>query len=117
MNKNKISDFLSPDISYLLGLITGRGEIHISNEIKRIVIDFKYKTLESEAITHKFDQKLHIQTSLDNVVNRLKILGIETTKNVAQENISIILTWNHEDISWQFIKFLINLINLGLVKI
>ncbi len=108
MNKNKISDFLSPDISYLLGLITGRGEIHISNEVKRIVIDFKYKTLEAEAITQKFNQKLHIQTSLDNVVNRLKILGIETLKNVTQKNISIILKWHHEDISWQFINFLIN---------
>jgi hypothetical protein len=108
MSKNKISDFLTPDISYLLGLITGRGEIQSTNDVKKIVIDFQYKALVSKAITKVFDQKLHIQTSLDPIICRLHNLGINTVKNVTENNISVTLTWNTDDISWMFIKFLIN---------
>jgi len=108
MSKNKISDFLTPDISYLLGLITGRGEIQSTNDVKKIVIDFQYKALEAKAITKTFDQKLHIQTSLDPIIYRLHNLGINSVKNVTESNISVTLTWNTDDISWMFIKFLIN---------
>ncbi len=108
MSKNKISDFLTPDISYLLGLITGRGEIQSTNDAKKIVIDFQYKALEAKAITKSFNQKLHIQTSLDPIICRLHNLGINTVKNVTANNISVTLTWNTDDISWMFIKFLIN---------
>ena len=108
MDKNKISDFLTPDISYLLGLITGRGEIQSTNDIKRIVIDFQYKALESRAITKVFNQRLHIQTSLDPIIYRLQNLGIKTRKNVSDNSISVTLTWDTDDISWMFIKFLIN---------
>jgi hypothetical protein len=108
MNKNKISNFLTPDISYLLGLITGRGEIQSTNDVKKIVIDFQYKALETRAISKVFNQKLHIQTSLDPIIYRLQNLGINTRKNVTENNISVTLTWETDDISWMFIKFLIN---------
>ena len=108
MSKNKISDFLTPDISYLLGLITGRGEIQSTNDLKKIVIDFQYKALVSRAITKVFDQKLHIQTSLDPIIYRLQNLGINTRKIVTDSSISVTLTWDTDDISWMFIKFLIN---------
>ncbi len=108
MDKNKISNFLTTDISYLLGLITGRGEIQSSNDTKKIIIDFEFKSLQSKAITKVFNQKLHIQTSLDSVVLRLQNMGIKTKKVVSGNNISIVLIWEQEDIAWIFIKFLIN---------
>lgn len=108
MEKNKISNFLTPDIAYLLGLITGRGEIQYSNELKKIIIDFEYKNLISRAITKTFDQKLHIQTSLDPVVSRLQRIGLNAQKLVHESKISIVVKWQQEDIAWQFIKFLIN---------
>ncbi|MBI4648242.1 MAG: hypothetical protein HY738_17080 [Bacteroidia bacterium] len=108
MEKNKISNFLTPDISYLLGLITGRGEIQYTNEVKKIVIDFEYKTLESKAIKKVFDQKLHIQTSLDTVVLRLQNIGIDTQKVITETKLSLVLRWQQEDIAWLFIKYLIN---------
>ena len=55
MEKNKISNFLTSDISYLLGLITGHGEIQYNSDVRKIIIDFEYKTLESKAITKVFD--------------------------------------------------------------
>lgn len=108
MGKNKISNFLTPDISYLLGLITGRGEIQYTNEVKKIVIDFEYKTLESKAITKVFDQRLHIQTSLDPVGLRLQNIGINTQKVITDTKLSLVLRWQQEDIAWLFIKYLIN---------
>jgi len=108
MDKNKISNFLTPDISYLLGLITGRGEIQYTNEVKKIIIDFEYKTLESKAITKVFDQKLHIQTSLDPVVLRLQNMGINAQKVITETKLSLVLRWQQEDIAWLFIKYLIN---------
>jgi hypothetical protein len=107
VEKNKISNFLTPDISYLLGLITGHGEIQQSSDAKKIIIEFEYKALESKAITKVFDQRLHIQTSLDPIVYRLQRMGINVQK-VTGEKISLVLTWLQEDISWLFIKFLIN---------
>lgn len=108
IEKNKISNFLTPDISYLLGLITGRGEIQYTNDIKKIIIDFEYKALQSKAIAKVFDQKLHIQTSLDSVVMRLHNMGINVQKDVSDNKITLVLKWDREDISWLFIKFLIN---------
>lgn len=109
MEKNKISNFLTPDISYLLGLITGRGEIQYNQDVKKIIIDFEYK---SQKVTGgrslDLDQKLHIQTSLDQVIVRLQNIGINVTKNVSENSISLVLKWNKEDIAWLFIKFLIN---------
>jgi hypothetical protein len=107
MEKNKISNFLTPDISYLLGLITGHGEIQYNSDVKKIIIDFEFKALESKAITKVFDQRLHIQTSLDPVVYRLQQMGINVQK-ITGDKISLVLTWIKEDIAWLFIKFLIN---------
>jgi len=108
MNKNFISDFLNADISYLLGLITGKGSIQANDDFRKIVIDFEYKSLQTKAITKVFDQKLHIQTSLDSVVLRLQNLGIKTQKVVSDSSLSVVLTWDNKDIAWQFIEFLIN---------
>ena len=109
MDKNKISNFLTPDISYLLGLITGRGEIQYNQDVKKIIIDFEYK---SQKVTGgrslDLDQKLHIQTSLDQVIVRLQNIGINVAKNVSENSISLVLKWDKEDIAWLFIKFLIN---------
>ena len=66
------------------------------------------KTLKSTAITKIFDQKLHIQTSLDKVVVRIQNMGINVFKDVSENRISLILKWYKEDISWLFIKYLIN---------
>lgn len=108
MEKNKISNFLTPDISYLLGLITGRGEIQYTRDIKNIIIDFEYKALTSKAINKVFDQKLHIQISLDSVVSRLQNMGINVQKDVSDKKITLVLKWEKDDITWLFIKFLIN---------
>ena len=46
MNKAVI-DYLDLDVSYLLGLITARGELSESGEVKRIIIEFPFRKFES----------------------------------------------------------------------
>jgi len=108
MEKNKISNFLTPDISYLLGLITGRGEIQYNQDVKKIIIDFEYKSQRVTAGKLDLNQKLHIQTSLDKVIVRLQNMGINVSKDISENSISLVLKWDKEDIAWLFIKFLIN---------
>lgn len=108
MDKNKISNFLTPDISYLLGLITGRGQIQYNQDIKKIIIDFEYKSQKVTTGNLDLNQKLHIQTSLDKVIIRLQNIGINVAKDVSENSISLVLKWEKEDIAWLFIKFLIN---------
>jgi hypothetical protein len=108
MEKNKISNFLTPDISYLLGLITGRGQIQYNQDIKKIIIDFEYKSQKLKSGKLDLDQKMHIQVSLDHVIVRLTNMGISVSKNVSENSISIVLKWDKNDIAWLFIKFLIN---------
>ncbi len=99
---------MTPDISYLLGLITGRGEIQYNQDVKKIIIDFEYKSQKVTAGKLDLNQKLHIQTSLDKVVARLQNMGINVAKDVSENSISLVLKWDKEDIAWLFIKFLIN---------
>ena len=108
MEKNKISNFLTADISYLLGLITGRGQIQYNQHIKKIIIDFEYKSQKIKSGKLDLDQKMHIQVSLDQVIVRLTNMGISVSKNVSENNISIVLKWDKDDIAWLFIKYLIN---------
>ena len=108
MEKNKISNFLNPDISYLLGLITGRGQIVSNSDVKKIIIDFEYKSQRVTAGRLDLDQKRHIQTSLDSVSVRLQNMGINVEKLVSENRITLVLNWYKEDITWLFIKFLIN---------
>lgn len=108
MEKNKISNFLTPDISYLLGLITGRGQIQYNQHIKNIIIDFEYKSQKIKSGKLDLDQKMHIQVSLDKVIVRLTNMGISVTKNVSENSVSIVLKWDKDDIAWLFIKYLIN---------
>jgi len=108
MEKNKISNFLTPDISYLLGLITGRGEIIYNHDVKKIIIYFEYKSQKVTTGNLDLNQKLHIQTSLDQVIVRLQNMGINVVKNVSENSVSLVLKWDKEDIAWLFIKYLIN---------
>lgn len=108
-DKTKISSFINEDIAYLLGLIVGRGTIvSYDKEVNRIIVEFPYKSLEVVGISKSFNQKNQIQNSLDVVVKRANNLKIDAYKQGGENVISLELSWVGNDISWQFIKFLIN---------
>ncbi len=61
---------LNPDISYLLGMIVGKGEIIRDNKETQIIINIPHKNLEIEGE----DTQQSIRASLLDMVGRLKIL-------------------------------------------
>lgn len=109
---NKISDFITEDIAYFLGLITGRGTFILSNEVTKLTIEFPFKNLKAEGISRTFDTPLYLSRSVDNVVSRLRKLGLNIEKDVSTDEtqgVSLIITWHEPtDISSQFVHFLLN---------
>jgi len=106
---NKISDFLNEDLAYLLGLIVGKGVFVREGQTRRLVITFPYKSLVAEGYQNTYDKPLELSSSLDAIVNRIRKYGLDVAKeNVNKNDISLIITWHREDLSWQILKYLLN---------
>jgi len=106
---NKISDFLNEDLAYLLGLIVGKGVFVREGQTRRLVITFPYKSLVAEGYKSTYDKPLELSSSLDAIVNRIRKYGLDVAKeNVNKNDISLIITWHREDLSWQILKYLLN---------
>ena len=107
---NKISSFLNNDTSYLLGLMIGRGTFNRREDLKQVIIDFPFKNLEAEGYKFKYDTQLYLTNSLDIIIRRLKRIGLDVEKISDEDNksVSLIIEWNKDDISWQFIEYMLN---------
>lgn len=107
---NKISDFISEDIAYFLGLVVGKGRFYRSRESNQLIIEFPFKILEVETGGGKLNTPLHLSRSLDAIVRRLKKLGIDVSKeeNTDSEQFHIRITFPRDSLSWQFLSYLLN---------
>jgi hypothetical protein len=107
---NKISNFITEDIAYFLGLVVGRGIFIKGTENIKLMIEFPFKNLEAVGITSKYNVPLYLSNSVDKIVSRLKKLGLDIEKNTSLENkiVSLIIKWQDSDISFQFLHFLLN---------
>lgn len=106
---NKISDFLNEDIAYLLGLTVGKGVFVCEGQIRQLVITFPYKNLAAEGYGHSYNTPLELSSSLDTTLNRIRNCGFDVRKETANKNdIALIITWHHEDLSWQVLQYLLN---------
>jgi len=106
---NKLSDFLNEDIAYLLGLIVGKGVFVQDGQICRLSITFPYKSLVAQGYQNNYDKPLELSSSLDAVVNRIRQYGFDVSKESTNKNdVSLIITWHREDLSWRILKHLLN---------
>ena len=107
---NKISNFITEDIAYLLGLIVGRGTFIKERENLKLIIDFPFKNLEAIGVKSKYNVSLHLSDSVDDIILRLKKLGLNIEKNKNFENkiVSLIIKWQDSYIAFQFLHFLLN---------
>ena len=67
-------NYLDPDVAYLLGLITIRGELYESQGDKRIIIQFPFKSLIAEGIKIQLDQKDQLDMAVNRIRDRLQEL-------------------------------------------
>jgi hypothetical protein len=67
-------DYIDEDVAYFLGLLTARGEISQSGNVKRIAIEFPFKNLEVDGITKKYEQKNQLIVGLQPSIKRISEL-------------------------------------------
>ena len=100
-------NYLDPDVAYLLGLITIRGELYESQGDKRIVIQFPFKSLIAEGIKTHVDQKDQLDMAVNRIRDRLQEL-VESHIDVDRGNNEIIFSMRflRNSMVWRNIRYM-----------
>jgi len=84
-------DYLDEDVAYFLGLLTARGEMSQSGNVRRITIEFPFKSLQVEGITKKYEQKNEFIVGLQQSIKRISELT-EANISTSDTEHSVVLT-------------------------
>lgn len=102
-------DYLDEDVAYLLGLILVRGIFYEEKDIKRLIIEFPYKSLEARGIKISYNQGSAFELFVNRIRDRVNEL-LEV--NVGVENISNQITLNaiftKNTMSWRNLQLLVD---------
>jgi hypothetical protein len=103
-----MSTFLDPDMSYLLGLIVGRGTIREVSGMRQLIIEYPFRSLEAKGIKHSFVTKDKILLSLDDTVNRLgELTEVTPRKVVSASAVSVVVESTKFSLLWRNISKLL----------
>ena len=108
----KADDYLDNDVAYLLGMILMRGTFHVERDIRRLIIQFPYKSLEVKGITGKkqeIDKETFIRLSLDATRNRIQELlevDLQTTKH--NREVQLVAVFTRNTMAWRNLRTLLN---------
>jgi len=105
-------DYLDNDVAYLLGLILIRGAFHIEGDIRRLIIQFPYKSLEVKTLPGskmKIDKETAIRLSLDQVRNRIQeLLGVDVQINRSKNEVDLVAVFVKNTMAWRNLITLFN---------
>src|SRR5688572_23526678 len=102
-----LDDYIDADVSYLLGLIIGRGTITESGGVRRLIIEFPYSSLSAEGITSSFDQETSIRLGLDDIRERLLDLLDTDIKIVRKEGgVDFLARFQRPSMMWRNILYI-----------
>ena len=105
--KKATIDYLDADVSYFLGLVTGRGEFSESGGVKRITIEFPFRNLKVEGIKKKIVQKNEILLSLRKTISRVNELADVNMREEEKERaIYLVLETMKNTMFWRNIRAL-----------
>ena len=100
-----IACFTPPDasfVAYLLGLITARGKISEDSDVRRIIIEFPYKSLEIEGISARFDTDNSIKLGLQQIQERiLDVTGADVSISSTDSSIRLVLRFFRNTMVWR----------------
>jgi len=98
-------DYLDNDVAYLAGMILMRGAFHIENDIRRLIIEFPYRSLELKTLPNskfKGDRETAIRLSLDQARNRIQeLLGVDVKIERPKHQVSLIAIFVKNSMSWR----------------
>ena len=101
-------NYLDPDVAYLLGLITIRGELYESQGDKRIIIQFPFKSLIAEGIKIHVDQRDQLDMAVNRIRDRLQEL-VESHIDVERGGNEIVFSMRflRNSLVWRNIRYML----------
>ena len=101
-------NYLDPDVAYLLGLITIRGELYESQGDKRIIIQFPFKSLIAEGIKIHVDQRDQLDMAVNRIRDRLQEL-VESPIDVERGEKEIVFSMRflRNSLMWRNIRYML----------
>ena len=95
-------DYIDADVAYLLGLITARGRISESSDVRRIIIEFPYQSLRVEGISEHFDTNSSIKLGLQQIQERiLDVTGADVSVSSTGNSITLVLRFFRNTMVWR----------------
>ena len=102
-------DYLDEDVAYLLGLIVARGTFVESGGVKRLIIEFPFKSLEAQGINKRLIQRVSIKSSLNDVIRRVEELADAAVRlEDGKHTVRLIIESLKNTIFWRNIYLLLN---------
>ena len=95
-------DYIDADVAYLLGLITARGRISDSGGIKQILIEFPYRSLQTDGISGTFDTNASIRLGMQKIQERvLELTGADVSINSGDNSVTLLLRFLRNTMVWR----------------
>ncbi|MHB8755247.1 MAG: hypothetical protein ACYC92_09875 [Candidatus Acidiferrales bacterium] len=100
-----VDDYLDPDVAYLLGLITARGQFYVEGDIRRLVVNFPYRLFTAkppEGSGLHFDIPTEMRLCLDDVRNRInELLEVNVQIIPGRRNTQLVAVFTKNTMSWR----------------
>jgi hypothetical protein len=100
-----VDDYLDPDVAYLLGLITARGQFYVEGDIRRLIINFPYRLFTArppEGSNLHFDIPKEMQVCLNDVRNRInELLEVNVSIASSKSNTQLLAVFTKNTMSWR----------------
>jgi hypothetical protein len=98
-------DYLDPDVAYLLGLITARGQFYREGDVRRLVINFPYRLFTAkppEGSNLHFDLSTQMRLCLDDVRTRInELLEVNVSIVSSKRNTQLVAVFTKNTMSWR----------------
>lgn len=101
-------DYMDEDVAYLVGLILVRGTFYEEKDIKRLIIEFPYKSLEAKGIEMSYNQESALELFVNRIRDRINEL-LEVNVNVENLRNQVVLNaiFTKNTMSWRNLQLIV----------
>lgn len=102
-------DYMDEDVSYLVGLILVRGTLTEDKDIKRLAIEFPYKSLKATGISTSFDQEAALLSSANAIRDRInELLDVDLKVENMSSSVVLSAVFTKNTLAWRNLKLLLD---------
>jgi len=98
-------NYLDNDVAYLLGMILMRGTFYQDRDIRKLIIEFPYKSLQIRTLPDsklKIDKDIAIKLSLEEVRNKIQdLLGTDTQIIPQRNKFVLVASFLKNTLAWR----------------